>query len=83
MFNAFKKKLDVPSQWDDILITTMFKKKGSWKNWIIIKAFLYLFLIIIVTILQLIYEKVLKTEYQVYFRKICQSFRMVGLKERV
>ena len=32
MFNAFKKNFDVPSQWDDILITTMFKKKGSWKK---------------------------------------------------
>ena len=29
MFIVFKKNFDVPSQWDDILITTMFKKKGS------------------------------------------------------
>ena len=77
MFNAFKKKFDVPSQWDDILITTIFKKKGSWKKLDNYRG------IFIVTILQFIYEKVLKTEYQVYFRKICQSFRMEGLKERV
>ena len=32
MFNAFKKNFDVPSQWDDILITTMFKKKGFWEK---------------------------------------------------
>ena len=76
MFNVFKKNFDVPSQWD-ILITIMFKKKGSWKKLDNYRG------IFTVTILQLIYEKASKKEYQVYFRKICQSFRMVGLKERV
>ena len=56
MFNAFKKNFDVPSQWDDILITTMFKKKGSWKKLDNYRG------IFIVTILQLIYEKVLKKQ---------------------
>ena len=75
MFNAFKNKFDVPCQWDDILITTMFKKKGSWKKLYNYRG------IFIVTILQLINEKVLKnrkTEYQVYFRKIFQNGEVKG-----
>ena len=43
-------------KWDDILITTMFKKKGSWKKLDNYRG------IFIVTILQLIYEKVLKKQ---------------------
>ena len=54
MFNVFKKNFDVLSQWDDILITTMLKNKGSWKKLDNYRG------IFIVTILQLIYESVNK-----------------------
>ena len=40
MFNVFEKNFDVPSQWDDILITTMFKRRVPGKSWIIIEAYL-------------------------------------------
>ena len=31
-FNAFKKNFDTPGLWDEMFITTLFKKKGSWKR---------------------------------------------------
>ena len=78
MFNAFKKNFDVPSQWDDILITTMFKKKGSWKK---LNNYRCIF---IVTILQLIYEKVLKKKNRILgvLQKNMSTFRNDGVKEK-
>ena len=74
MFNAFKKNFDVPSQWDDILITTMFKKKGSWKKLDNYRG------IFIVTILQLIYEKVLKDRISGVLQKNMSRFQNVGVE---
>ena len=74
MFNAFKKHFDGLSQWDDILITTMFKKKGSWKKWDNYRG------IFIVTILQLIYEKVLKNRISGVLQKNMSKFQNGGVK---
>ena len=74
MFNVFKKNFDVPSQWDDILITTMFKKKGSWKKLDNYRG------IFIVTILQLIYEKVLKNRISGVLQKNMSKFQNGGVK---
>ena len=65
---------DVPSQWDDILITTMFKKKGSWKKLDNYRG------IFIVTILQLIYEKVLKNRISGVLQKNMSRFQNGGVK---
>ena len=74
MFNAFKKDFVVPSQWDDILITTMFKKKDSWKNLDNYRG------IFIVTILQLIYEEVLKNRISSVLQKNMSKFQNGGVK---
>ena len=74
VFNAFKKNFDVPSQWDDSLITTMFKKKGSWKKLDNYQG------IFIVTILQLIYEKVLKNRISGVRQKNMSKFQNGGVK---
>ena len=74
MFNAFKKNFDVLSQWDDILITTMFKKKDSWKKLDNYRG------ILIVTILQLIYEKVLKNRISGVLQINMSKFQNDGVK---
>ena len=74
MFNAFKKNFDVPSQWDDILITTMFKNKGSWKK---LDNCLGIF---ILSILQLIYEEVLINRISCLLQKNMLKFQNGGVK---
>ena len=74
MFNVFKKNFDVPSQLDDILITTMFKKKGSWKKLDNYRG------IFIAIILQLIYEKVLKNRISGVLQKNMSKFQNGGVK---
>ena len=74
MFNAFKKHFVVSSQWDDILITTMFKKKGSWKKLDNYRG------IFIVTILQLIYEKVLRNRISSVLQKHMSNVQNGGVK---
>ena len=74
MFNAFKKNFDTPGQWDEMLVTTLFKKKGSWKRLDNYRG------IFIVMTLQLIYEKVLKNRIAEVLEANMSKFQHGGAK---
>ena len=77
MFNAFKENFDTPGEWDEMFITTLFKKKGSCKGLDNYEG------IFIAMILQLIYEKVLKNRIAGVLEENMSKFQTDGAKGKV
>ena len=69
-----RKTLIPPGQWDEMFITTLFKKKGSWKRLDDYRG------IFIVMTSQLIYEKVLKNRIAGVLEANMSKFQNGGVK---
>ena len=69
-----RKTLIPPGQWDEMFITTLFKKKGSWKRLDDYRG------IFIVMTSQLIYEKVLKNRIAGVLEANMSKFQNGGAK---